>query len=404
MGGLVYFCSELTPHTAKAIYDCVHEYFDPSVVQVVLGAIPETEALLAKPWAKVLFTGSTRVGKLVAQACAQTLTPCILECGGKSATVVDETVPASQIQNVADRIVFAKFLNSGQVCVAPDTLFVHEKHLDALGGALIESIESQLGKDPQNGEMARIVNSQNAQRLVDMLKEMEQDATTKSTNQKLKILCGGSKACDVQQRYVAPTLILNPPEESRVMTEEIFGPILPIRTFSHYNDAVKSIQQLNSTTGIPLFLYVFTTSDAVFRQFTDKCRSGGAVRNDVLIQLANPEQPLGGLGNSGFGQYFGKHSYDAFTHKYPVTYRPLGAMWDFGNIRCHPYQGWKGKVLEDFLMYLPKVPSFLSPSRLIVLGISFAAISTSHSIFELSQFQPWVATQLEKAAEALRNS
>ncbi|KAG7354064.1 aldehyde/histidinol dehydrogenase [Nitzschia inconspicua] len=394
--------SEMTPNTAKALHECIREYFDPSVVQVVLGAIPETEALLAQPWAKVLFTGSARVGKIVAEACARTLTPCILECGGKSATVVDETVSVSQIQNVADRIVFAKFFNSGQVCIAPDTLFVHDIHVETLVKALKRSIEAQFGKDPQAGEMARIVGPQSAQRLVDIITELEQDVRHNNS----KLLLGGSELSDAQQRYVAPTLVLNPSSSSRVMTEEIFGPILPICSFSHCDEAIKRIQELSNVTGIPLFLYVFTKSNQVFQKFTQKCQSGGAVRNDVLIQLANPELPLGGLGNSGYGRYFGKYSFDAFTHKYPVTYRPLGSIWDFGNLRCHPYQGWKSKLLEDFLLYLPKVPASLPPSRMLLLCLfPIAFVSFQNTVGE----HPWswksiLATQLERAANALRNS
>jgi acyl-CoA reductase-like NAD-dependent aldehyde dehydrogenase len=239
--------SESTPNTAKALYSCVREYFHPSAVQVVLGSVLETEALLAKPWAKVLFTGSGRVGRLVALACAQTLTPCILECGGKSAVVVDETVPTSKLQNVADRIVFAKLFNAEQVCVAPDTLFVHEKYITALAAALLRSIEAQFGKDPQAGEMARIVNQDGAQRLVEILKEVEEcKGSTASQNrpddgqlEDTKIFFGGSEACDSQQRYVSPSLVLNPLPSRRMMKEEIFGPILPICTFSNRGEALQ---------------------------------------------------------------------------------------------------------------------------------------------------------------------
>ncbi|KAL3902617.1 MAG: hypothetical protein SGILL_010764, partial [Bacillariaceae sp.] len=400
--------SELTPNVANALEECIRQYFDPSVVKVVLGAVPETKALLSTQWAKVLFTGSERVGKLVAQACAETLTPCILECGGKSATVVDETVPTSQLQNVADRIVFAKFFNSGQVCIAPDTMFVHESHAISMKDALLRAMDEQLGKDPQSGEMARIVNKPNAQRLVDIIKEEEFHASTfnSDTPDRTEIVVGGSKASDVDQRYVAPTLVLNPSPSGRLVKEEVFGPILPIRTFASRDEALETIQAMNKTAGIPLFLYVFTTKDRVFRTYTEKCRSGGAVRNDVLIQLANTEQPLGGLGSSGYGRYFGKYSYDAFTHKYPVTYRPLGSVWDFGNLRCHPYAGWKSKVLEDYLLYLPKVPSFLTPSRLLLIPLIIFMLFKLPSISTMipPSVKLWLASALEDMARMLRDS
>jgi acyl-CoA reductase-like NAD-dependent aldehyde dehydrogenase len=399
--------SELTPNTAKAMYESIHEYFDPSVVQVVLGAVQETETLLSKPWAKVLFTGSERVGKLVAQACANTLTPCILECGGKSATVVDETVPTAYLQNVADRIVFSKFFNAGQVCVAPDTLFVHEHHVTPLKEALVRAIDAQFGKNPQSGEMARIVNKQNAKRLVDIIKEEESYASKTSTLDKNEIVLGGSKACDIDQRYVAPTVVLNPSPESRLMKEEIFGPVLPIRTFTKRDEAIELIRNMNKISGIPLFLYVFTTKDSVFQTYTDKCRSGGAVRNDILIQLANTEQPLGGMGSSGYGRYFGKYSFDAFTHKYPVTWRPLGSFWDFGNLRCHPYEGWKTKVLEDYLLYLPKVPSYLGPHLLLCIPTLFlmsVALPPLVPSAIPASVKLWLASHLEDLAATLRDS
>jgi acyl-CoA reductase-like NAD-dependent aldehyde dehydrogenase len=384
-------------------------------VQVILGSVLETEALLAKPWAKVLFTGSVRVGRLVALACANTLTPCILECGGKSATVVDATVPTSKLQSVADRIVFAKFFNAGQACVAPDTLFVHENHMKPLTAALIRSIEAQFGKDPQSGDMARIVNQDSAQRLVEILKEVEESkgstaskfGSQDTAHEDTKILFGGSEASDVHQRYVPPTIVQNPWLFSRIMKEEIFGPILPICTFSNRDEVIQRIQQLNKATGIPLFLYVFTTSERVFQIFMDRCLSGGAVRNDILIQLANPEQPLGGLGGSGYGRYFGKYSFDSFTHKYPVTYRPLGTTWDFGNMRCHPYIGSKAYLLQDFLFYLPMVPSFLSPSRIFLLVVLAVAIFPLQGIALttdiVATIKLWLAAKLEHLATALRN-
>jgi hypothetical protein len=193
------------------------------------------------------------------------------------------------------------------------------------------------------------------------------------------------------------------------LKEEIFGPILPICSFSEREQAIDQIKQLSRTAGIPLFLYVFTTQNDVFKQFTDSCRSGGAVRNDVLIQLANSEQPLGGLGSSGYGRYFGKYSFDAFTHKYPVTYRPIGSFWDFGNLRCHPYAGWKAKVLEDYLLYLPRVPAFLSPQRLILMTALVVAIVPALSYANTTLLIPEesiklrLASSLEKVAAWLRS-
>lgn len=251
--------SELTSHTANALARVVPEYFDPGVVQVVLGDIPETTALLSVPWAKVVFTGSERVGRVVAQACAATLTPCLLELGGKSVVVVDETVSPSHVQNVADRVIFAKCLNAGQVCVAPDTLLVHESHVATLTEALVRAVERQFGEDPQKGELPRIVNARNAQRLFELIQQVEetpamtQTASLDTNYQQTTILSGGTKACDVSNRFIAPTIVLNPPKSCRLLTEEIFGPILPVIPFSSRQGAIQWIQTLGTATASPSF-------------------------------------------------------------------------------------------------------------------------------------------------------
>jgi acyl-CoA reductase-like NAD-dependent aldehyde dehydrogenase len=216
--------SELCPKVSKVLKELVENYFEPGVVQVVLGEVPEVTALLEKPWGKVMFTGSGRVGSIVGQACAKTLTPTLLELGGKCPTVVDETVSAGDLQNVADRIIFAKLMNAGQTCIAPDTLFVHEKHARALCAALVRAIESQFGKDQKKGELGRIINSMQAKRVLELIQDAESLGS--------RLIHGGSMLCDVDTRYICPTLLLDPPASSRILHEEIFGPALPIVTFS----------------------------------------------------------------------------------------------------------------------------------------------------------------------------
>lgn len=409
--------SELTSHTANALARVVPEYFDPGVVQVVLGDIPETTALLSVPWAKVVFTGSERVGRVVAQACAATLTPCLLELGGKSVVVVDETVSPSHVQNVADRVIFAKCLNAGQVCVAPDTLLVHESHVATLTEALVRAVERQFGEDPQKGELPRIVNARNAQRLFELIQQVEetpamtQTASLDTNYQQTTILSGGTKACDVSNRFIAPTIVLNPPKSCRLLTEEIFGPILPVIPFSSRQGAIQWIQTLGTATGIPLFLYVFTPKETIFQQFTDACPSGGAVRNDMIVQLINFEQPFGGVGASGNGRYFGRYSFEAFTHLFPVTQRALGSLWDWNNLRCHPYAGWKSKVMEGYVMYLPKVPAavsspggwFWASASLVVIPIVAAMAGSPMWGGDGTPTRLRLASALEGLAAYLRN-
>lgn len=266
--------SDFTPHSGALIKKLVETYFEPEVAQVVLGGVPETTALLAKKWGLVFFTGSERVGRIVQKACADTLTPTVLELGGKCPTIVDETVKSSHIQNVADRIAFAKLLNAGQTCIAPDTVFVHESHARAFGQAMVRAIHQQYGEDLKNGELARIVNKSNTKRIIDMIGDAEKSGA--------KVLIGGSKLCDPEEKYICPTLIVDPPKDSKIMQEEIFGPIAPIVTFQTRAEAIQRIQEL---PGEPLQLYVFTPSTSVFEEYTANCRSAAAFRNDALGKL-----------------------------------------------------------------------------------------------------------------------
>lgn len=350
--------SDFTPTVGVVLKKLLEQYFtEPGVVQVVLGGVPETTALLERKWGKVFFTGSERVGKIIQKACAETMTPTIMELGGKCPVVVDETVHSSQIQNVADRIVFAKCLNAGQTCVACDTMFVHEKHAAAMCDALTRSIKEQFGQDQRQGELARIVNVPNAKRIVQLIEDAQERGA--------KVVHGGSALCDADSKYICPTLLLDPPIGSKILVEEIFGPVLPIVTFSSRKEAIRAVQDL---PGEPLHLYVFTPQTSVFQQYTDKCRSSGAFRNDVIVQGATQYLPLGGIGTSGNGNYYGKFSFDAFTHVFPVSHRPLGAIYDAGNFRCHPYKGgYKGWLLEKVLS-MPDVPVLHTRTLLTVLS------------------------------------
>lgn len=382
--------SELCPRVGKLIKDMVENYFEPGVVQVILGGVEETTALLEKPWGKVVFTGSGRVGSIVAQACAKTLTPAVLELGGKSPVIVDEDIPSSVIQNVADRIIFAKCMNTGQTCLAPDTLFVHKKHTTALCSALVQSIENQFGKDQKRGELGRIVNAAQTTRILELIKDVEGSPGS-------KLIHGGSKLCDVDTRYICPTLILNPPHSSRVLQEEIFGPVLPIVPFESRDEAIDKIRNLDGS-GTPLQIYVFTTKNAIFKKYTDKCRSSASVRNDCLVQASSYFLPFGGLGTSGYGSYSGKFGFDEFTHLFPKVYRPVGSVWDLNNLRCHPYAGTKGKLLEKILL-LPDIG--VLHTRKLLFGIGLLALLLG-SPSGLQYLKLSLADILEMLVEALR--
>ena len=262
--------SELTPQTSALLERAIHKYFDAGIIRVVNGGVSVTSQLIQLPWGKIFFTGSERVGKIVAAAAAQTLTPVVLELGGKCPVLVDETAP-SEMQLVANRIVWAKLFNAGQTCLAADYVLVHESKLDTLLECLVRTMEWQYGKNPQQSELGRIVTKEYAQRLQDMIQEVEQDKET-------RMIVGKSDDCDPADRYVCPTIIYNPPNTARLWKEEIFGPILPVKSFKTRQEAINKVR---SMPGTPLAIYVFTRQEKVLHEYMRSIRSGAVVRNDV---------------------------------------------------------------------------------------------------------------------------
>jgi acyl-CoA reductase-like NAD-dependent aldehyde dehydrogenase len=343
--------SDLCPRTGELLQQLIGRYFggedekgasgqsssSPSGLYCVLADVPKTTELLSHPWGTVFFTGSQRVGKIVAGAAAQTLSPVVLELGGKSPCIVDETCP-SHIQQMAHRIVWGKTLNSGQTCAAVDYVLVHESRASKLVECLVRALAEQYPKNAadQASELGRMVCREHADRQVGLIEEVEKAAAvgtnggTKKTKA-TRIVVGGSKGCDPASRYVAPTVVVDPPQDCRIMKEEIFGPILPVLTYSTRREAIQTVQEVSGMA--PLCLYVFTDSDNVFQHYVRTCRAGAAVRNDCLMQLASRELPFGGLGTSGYGRYHGKYTFDLFSHLLPVMYRPCVAGSDLGMAR-----------------------------------------------------------------------
>jgi hypothetical protein len=200
--------------------------------------------------------------------------------------------------------------------------------------------------------LGRIVTPGHAKRLVDMIMEVENNNKTKST----KILYGGSAQCNVDQCYVCPTLVLNPPRECRLAREEIFGPILPIIIVKSREEAIHFIRYEQYGKKTPLALYVFTNSEKVYQEIIHACPSGAACRNDLLVYGGSSYLPFGGLGTSGYGNYHGRYSFETFTHAFASLYRPCFPGSDFGMVRCHPYKGFRRVVLLDYLTKFPDVP------------------------------------------------
>ena len=319
--------SELTPNTSNIIAKIISETFAVKDVVVITGDATVAANLLSKRWDYIFFTGSVAVGKIVAKAAAENLTPVTLELGGKSPCIVDET---ANLELSAKRIVWGKIINAGQTCVAPDYILVHHKIKAIFVKLLIEEIEKALGTNPEESpDFARIINLKNWQRQLSLLENQ-------------KILFGGQSNRD--SLYLAPTLLDEPKMDSLVMTEEIFGPILPILSYESKADIDKIISNFEK----PLSLYLFSQNKLFIDEVLQKYSFGGGCINDTVIHLANNRLPFGGVGNSGMGAYHGKLSFDIFSHKKAIVKR---GTWLDIPIRYAPYKN-KLKTIQKVLKWL----------------------------------------------------
>ena len=308
--------SENSRNIALLLEKLINENFPEGYLRVVnpLGGKETVSLLLDKPFDYIFFTGSVRVGKLVMQKAAQHLTPVTLELGGKSPCIVDSD---AKLKLAAKRIVWGKFLNAGQTCVAPDYLCVHKSVKDELLKLIINEIRVQFGENVRNSEdYPRIVNKSSLERLSGYLNDG-------------KIYYGGN--IDEDNLYMEPTLIIKPDLNSPLMSDEIFGPILPILVYEDLDNVIKFINHREK----PLALYYFSESKKKIKYVLTSTTTGGVTINDTIIHVANPNLPFGGVGNSGVGKYHGKESFETFTHNKSVMKR--GTFIEF-NIRFAPYK------------------------------------------------------------------
>ena len=293
--------SEVSPHTARVLATLVPQYLDTSCVKVVEGGVAESTALLKLPWDHIFYTGNGAIAKIVMTAAAQHLTPVTLELGGKSPTVVDRD---ANLKVSAKRIVWGKFYNAGQTCIAPDYILVHKDVQDAFLEQMKAAITEFFGADPkQSADFARIVNERHHNRLCKLMAGAD-------------VAAGGQAEAD--SRYIAPTVLKNVSPESPVMQEEIFGPILPVLAVDSMEDAVKFINARPK----PLALYVFTGNSATENLMLHNTTSGGLLINHVLMHVGNQNLPFGGVGPSGMGAYHGKTGFDNLSHLKPVMKKP----------------------------------------------------------------------------------
>ena len=319
--------SEHTPNTSKLIKKIVEKVFPKELMSVVEGDSKTASKLLEKKWDYIFFTGSVKVGEIVAIAAAKKLTPYTLELGGKSPAIINSD---TDLKLASKRIVWGKFLNSGQTCVAPDYLVVHKSIKGSLIKELINRIEKTFGKQlEKTDDFTAIVNEKNFNRLISLIN-------------KNKLIYGGKY--DQVKRYISPTIIDSPEMDEEIMKDEIFGPILPILSF----EKIEDIDEIINKNPNPLALYVFSNNKKFNETIINRYPFGGGAVNDTIVHLANSRLPFGGIGSSGIGSYHGKASFELFSHKKSVVRR---STWFDNNLRYAPYKNKLGLV-RKIMKYL----------------------------------------------------
>lgn len=317
--------SEYAVHTSNLLTKLINKTFDAQYIKMIEGAVPETQLLLNEKFDFIFFTGSTNVGKIVYQAAAKNLTPVALELGGKSPCIVDTDI---HLDYTAKRIVWGKFINVGQTCIAPDYLLVDQKIKDALVAKMKFYIKEFFGENPQESEaLGRIINENHFDRLSTYLKDGD-------------VIIGGQT--DREEKYIAPTLMDNVGLEKGIMQDEIFGPILPIVEYGNLREAIDFVNSKSK----PLALYIFSKNDKKIDRVLDETSAGGVCINDTLMHMANGHLPFGGVGDSGIGAYHGRHSFDLFSHEKAVLHRSFLVEEP---IRYAPYKlslKWIKKIMD----------------------------------------------------------
>jgi len=307
--------SELTEHTSKLVTEIIESVFNQDYVASIEGGIPIATELLEQRWDYIFFTGSVPVGKIVAKAAAKHLTPITLELGGKSPCIVDNTI---DLKLAAKRIVWGKLFNGGQTCISPDYIIAHTSIKEKLIDSLKTEITKAYGENAKlSADYPRIINEKNTKRLAEILDDVN-------------VVFGGEN--DISECYLAPTIVDNPSLESKLMQDEIFGPILPVLPYVDDTE----IDNIISNYEKPLSLYVFSKNKSFINKILSRYSFGGGAVNDPLIHFGNHRLPFGGVGASGIGAYHGKHGFDTFSHHKSVSKR---GTWLDPPIRYAPYNG-----------------------------------------------------------------
>ena len=313
--------SELTPHCSGLLAKLIRQHFSPEYFAVVEGGIPETTELLAQKFDMIFFTGSVAVGKIVYQAAAKNLTPVVLELGGKSPVII---APDCDLNETARRLVWAKFLNAGQTCIAPDYVLVHESIEAPFLECLAKEITA-MDYSLQNGNYIHIVNERNTSRIIGLIDPS-------------KVFLGGGH--DVGNRFIQPTILTNVQWTDKIMQEEIFGPLLPILAYQHLDDAISQIKDRAK----PLALYLFTRDEPTKEKVLSEVSFGGGCVNDAVMHVANGDLPFGGVGESGIGNYHGIAGFRAFSHYKSILEKELVPDQD---VKYSPHTSEKLTMLKS---------------------------------------------------------
>ncbi len=317
--------SAYSPATSQVIQTMIQRCFNSRYISVIMGGRTENTCLLNQHFDYIFFTGSQSVGKEVMKQAALNLTPVTLELGGKSPCIVEKS---ANIKMAAKRIVFGKFLNCGQTCVAPDYIYCDAAIKDVLISEIKKQIRHQFGSNPlHNSDYGNIINDKHYQRIIELI-----DTS--------KIVCGGKS--DAHTLKVEPTVLDNITFSEDVMQKEIFGPVLPILTYNSIDDAIQKINSMSH----PLALYVFTNNKQIARKVIKCCGFGGGCINDTIIHLATSEMGFGGFGESGMGSYHGKDGFKTFSHYKSIVDKKT---WIDLPMRYHPYSSKNSKLVHLFL-------------------------------------------------------
>ena len=301
--------SEMTPHTAQLIDDMVSELFDEEEVKVIQGDISTSQQLLELPFDHIFFTGSPAVGKIVMEAASKNLTSVTLELGGKSPVIIDET---ANVKDAAEKLVWGKFMNCGQTCIAPDYVYVHDSIYDKFENELKNAIEKEYYKEGEvnRDDYARIVNERHYKRVSNLLEDV--------VNVGGKIVYGGT--AHAEENLIEPTIVTDMPSSSKVMQEEIFGPILPLIKYKDFEEVVLQISQKPK----PLAFYYFSKSRKNTKRAINEISAGGVCVNESVLHFTNHDLPFGGVNNSGIGKSHGYYGFIAFSNEKSVLKQRVG--------------------------------------------------------------------------------